>query len=192
MVARARALMPHPIGMRAVVLMVCIVALGAVFAWRLADAGHAATTALPASSVGRIAPDFTVADWSGSGATPVHLESLRGHPVIINFWAPWCDPCQAEAPVLKAASERESPRGVVFVGIAEDSQAADVAQFLRQHGLAYRCGPDTDGSLARAYGLFALPSTVAIDRNGVIRDKIIGQLNATTLNLAIQHALHAA
>jgi cytochrome c biogenesis protein CcmG/thiol:disulfide interchange protein DsbE len=192
MVARVRALVPHSGGMRAVALMLCIVALAAVLAWRLADAGRAATTALPASSVGRIAPDFTVADWSDSGAAPVHLESFRGHPVIINFWAPWCDPCQAEAPLLKAAWESESPRGVVFVGIAEDSQAADVAQFLRQHGLAYRCGPDTDGAMARAYGLFALPSTVAVDRNGVIRDKIIGQLNATTLNLAIQHALNAA
>ena len=173
------------------------VALVVVLALRLAGASHAVASATqhgaPAtgSLVGHVAPDFTLSVWNSHPGQTVHLAALRGRPVVVYFWAPWCEPCQQEAPLLQAAWQRYRGRGVSFVGVAFDAQQAESMQFLQRYGITYPCGPDSGVATAPAYGLVGLPDTVIIDQHGVVRQKFSGPVDAHALDQALQPLLAA-
>jgi cytochrome c biogenesis protein CcmG/thiol:disulfide interchange protein DsbE len=168
-------------------ILVCAALTGLLLA-RLADAGQAASSVHPGSLVGHTAPDFTVAVWNVTPGQAIHLAALRGQPVVVNFWATWCEPCQQEAPLLTAAWQRYHAR-ITFVGVAFDTQQVDGVQFLRRYGIQYLCGQGDGAVLATAYGLPGLPATIFIDRRGVVADKITGQLTAAALDQGIQTLL---
>lgn len=163
---------------------------------RIAAANRTVRT-LPATSniVGHAAPDFTLMAWTGQPAQPgqqsqpIHLAALKGHPVMLNFWASWCEPCQGEAPLLAAASRTYMPRGVVFIGIAYDTTREDGTGFLSRYGITYACGPDTTTATATAYGVTGIPDTVFIDRSGIVAHKIVGPLTQASLAAGIQALL---
>jgi cytochrome c biogenesis protein CcmG, thiol:disulfide interchange protein DsbE len=172
---------------RIAVVAVCAAALLAVLAVRLTTASHVASTVHTGSLVGQAAPDFTVTAWNTQGP-PVHLAALRGHPVVLNFWGSWCEPCQQESPMLEAAWQRYHSRGVVFVGVAVDTPQSDGLAFLHRYSITYPCGPETPaGQIVTTYSLIGLPATVFIDRNGIVVDKVSEQLTAASL----QHGLQA-
>jgi cytochrome c biogenesis protein CcmG/thiol:disulfide interchange protein DsbE len=141
--------------------------------------------------VGHPAPDFTITVWNGAagnGGETVHLAALHGKPVVINFWASWCEPCQGEAPILAHAAKTYAAQGVVFVGVALETQPADGQQFVRQYGIPYPCGPAPD-SVAVAYGLTGIPVTVAINAQGILVQQINGPITTSSLDAAIRAAL---
>jgi cytochrome c biogenesis protein CcmG/thiol:disulfide interchange protein DsbE len=140
--------------------------------------------------VGRPAPPFNLPAMGG-GST-VNLQSLRGRPVVLNFWATWCGPCLQEHPVLlQAAAQR---RDVQFVGIIFDDKPEQVEKFLRQRGSAYPTLLDEDGSIAIAYGLQGVPETFFIDAQGTVVAKHSFPLDPETLSsyLAMASAPRAA
>lgn len=118
------------------------------------------------------------------------LQSLRGHVLVLNVWGSWCAPCRAEAPDLATISKATYPRGVRFVGIdVRDNPAAGRA-FERNYRITYPSFDDQQGLvLAQFTGIIpigAVPSTLVVDRNGVIRARNIGRIDAPTLRGLIQ------
>lgn len=156
---------------------------------RLLNAGHAVNASSGSPLVGRAAPGFTVAAWNGAAGQKIALASLKGKPVVVNFWASWCEPCQEEAPILEAAARKYAPQGVVFVGIAYEDTQKDGVAWLQQHGITYLAGPDTDGGIAVAYGVTGVPETAFIGRDGKVTFKFGGAIDDGTLAHQIQALL---
>ena len=96
--------------------------------------------ALGISLVGRMAPDVTFTAWTVKDGQQVSLKSLRGHPVVLNFWESTCYPCQLEAPLFVQANKTYAAKGVVFVGVALYTSKSDGLAFLRQYKLTYLLG----------------------------------------------------
>ena len=136
--------------------------------------------------IGMAAPEFVLRDFDGGA---VDLANLRGKPVVLNFWASWCQPCVAEHPVLVAAARRYAGE-VAFVGVvpSEDTAAA-VARFTRSLG---QWGPvyhDADGRVSIAYGVFKLPETYFLSGDGRIVSKVAGPLDQRTLEANLEAVL---
>jgi cytochrome c biogenesis protein CcmG/thiol:disulfide interchange protein DsbE len=134
--------------------------------------------------VGRAAPAFSLAP-VGGGA-PVSLESFRGRPVVINFWATWCVPCFEEHAALTAAARIFSE--VQFLGVVYEDEEARTEAFLAQQGRSYPALLDPQGRTAIAYGVFGVPETFFIDRAGRIVEKHVGPLQQETLAARIGRA----
>ena len=136
------------------------------------------------------APDFTLAALSHDPVPAIHLATLKGKPIVLNFWASWCDPCKHEAPLLEAIWQRVQSQGVVFLGVDYDDTQGDGLAFLQTYGITYRSVMDKDGAVAINYGVTGVPETFFIDRRGIIVQKVIGELTQQTLQANIQALLH--
>ena len=127
---------------------------------------------LTAPMTGFLAPDFTLTALAGGN---MQLSTLRGKPVILNFWATWCPPCRAEMPELEALWQRYRDDGLLLIGVDQGENAATVEQFARGVvGTTFPLLLDTNQAVGRAYGVRALPTTVFIDAEGRIQDVRIG------------------
>ena len=113
----------------------------------------------------------------GLGGAPWRLAAERGHPLLLNFWASWCEPCQAEMPSLEhlAQSQRETGLRVLAVNYREGEPA--VKRFLAKMPLQLPVVRDEDGAAARAFDIHIFPSTVGIDRQGRVRFIIVGEFD---------------
>ena len=109
------------------------------------------------------APAFSLPRLRGGGK--VSLASLRGKGVVLNFWASWCDPCKAEAPLLEKAWRRYQSQGLVVVGIDANDVSSDARSFAEKHGLTYPLLHDPGATYSR-YGLTGVPETFFVDRRG--------------------------
>jgi cytochrome c biogenesis protein CcmG/thiol:disulfide interchange protein DsbE len=118
---------------------------------------------------------------SAHPAPALRLASFKEKPVVVNFWASWCDPCKHEAPLLEATWRRVQGQGIVFLGIDFQDSTGDGLSFLRTYGITYPNVVDPTGSTAINYGVTGVPETVFIDRRGVIVHKVIGELTDQTL-----------
>jgi len=107
------------------------------------------------------------------------LASLRGYPVVLNFWASWCTPCAREAAVLTTAARSQRGR-VVFVAVDVNDFTKDARRFLGAHRVPY-VAVRSGGSISERVGLVGLPETFYVDRLGRIRGMTRGQLSADTL-----------
>jgi thiol-disulfide isomerase/thioredoxin len=126
----------------------------------------------------QVAPAFSVPRLDGHGA--LRLSSLRGTPVVVNFWASWCAPCKRETPLLVRFA-RTHP-GIRVIGIAVNDKPAASRSFARAHRVTYALGIDRDGALGDRYGIPGLPSTILIDARGRIASTYPGQLSQKELS----------
>jgi cytochrome c biogenesis protein CcmG/thiol:disulfide interchange protein DsbE len=110
------------------------------------------------------APDFDLPRLDGDGR--ISLESLRGKPAIINFWASWCKPCEEEVPVLEEVWRDHRGDGLVVLGIDSQDFRGDAQKFARENGISYPIVHDGPGETMRAYDLTGLPETYFLDRDG--------------------------
>lgn len=117
-------------------------------------------TEAPKVREGGVAPAFTL---STVGGGTLSSSELRGSPVVINFWASWCDPCNQEAPDLEATWKQYRAKGVRVVGVDYEDQPADAQAFLSRYGITYPSVVDRGGELATTFGVRGVPETFFID-----------------------------
>lgn len=157
---------------------VALVALA--LAVTLAGWGQAAE---PRAVPGHAAPDFTAPDVQGR---PVRLADFRGKRVVLlNFWATWCVPCRLEMPTIEQAYGDYKARGLAILAVSIDVGhlpvvAANVAQFMEELKLTFPALLDPEMEVARRYGVFGIPTTFLIDREGIIRAREPGFRDWTT------------
>jgi len=113
-----------------------------------------------------VAHDARLPQLDGAGAKT--LADYRGHYVVVNFFASWCDPCREEAPLLNGIERSLARRGGTVVGVAWDDTISDARRFVSQTHLAYPVLRDVDGSFGRAYGITGMPETFVVDPQGRI------------------------
>jgi thiol-disulfide isomerase/thioredoxin len=120
--------------------------------------------------IGLPSPVFTLPVMTGGEpGSRVRLSDLRGKVVVIDFWASWCAPCRAEAPVIDVVSKKHDGKDVTVLGIAtsgDDWQRA--VEFVQSHGLGYTTLFDDGDHVASAFRVTTLPTLVVLDRSGVI------------------------
>ncbi len=171
-------------------------ALAAVFAGLIlggcgaSGASSSGSTTSGGSSV-KAAPDFNVRTLSGD---TVSSSSLEGKPLVLNFAASWCGPCELEAPVLEKMYEKYKGQ-VNFFGIAVRDQEEDQRAFAQKHGLTFPIGLDPDSKILYSYqkagkvNLSGIPTTFFIDKDGNIAAFFIGPLSERTFDQRVASIL---
>ncbi len=131
--------------------------------------------ALAAAEVGQPAPALVVQELNGK---TFDLAALRGHVVIVNFWATWCPPCRKEMPALSAFYRQYHPRGVEMIGIAVDSERSDAQKIMQS--LSYPAAMIGDAK-TNGFGTPAeIPETFIVDRSGLVRDRLTPEKTLVT------------
>jgi cytochrome c biogenesis protein CcmG/thiol:disulfide interchange protein DsbE len=134
--------------------------------------GRGAVVAAGAAEVGSPAPDFSLPALDGDGE--VRLADFRGRPVIVNFWASWCNPCRQEFPLLQQAlrdhrSDRLAVIGVTYRDIPDDSR-----DFVSQMRATWPQAVDDDRAVAKAFGVRSIPVTFFVRADGTIAARVFG------------------
>ncbi|NTV50008.1 MAG: TlpA family protein disulfide reductase [Geobacteraceae bacterium] len=124
------------------------------------------------------APDFTLKDLHGN---KVSLSSYRGKVVLLNFWSTTCGPCLEEIPSLVELQREYKGQGLVVLGIALDPSAKPVQELVAKFKVEYINLMDINNDVYfDIYGLFGQPISLIVDRNGVVREKVLGGIDWTS------------
>src|SRR5262249_58130873 len=110
------------------------------------------------------APDFTATTLDG---TTVHLSDFAGKPVVLNFWASWCNPCRDEFPLLRTALHRHGD-DYVMLGVDNRDIESDAKDFAKKQRADWPNAFDSSGAIYKAYGVAAMPQTFFIKPDGTI------------------------
>ncbi len=133
------------------------------------------------------APQFEFTTFDGQSSS---LENLRGQVVVINFWASWCVPCEAEAPDLQAAWEKYEPTGnVTFLGIAYADNGPKSIEFLERYDITYLNAPDLGTRISDLYNIQGVPETFIIDQEGNVAEFFYAGVTETQLSSVIDGLL---
>ncbi|HVY57253.1 MAG TPA: DsbE family thiol:disulfide interchange protein [Xanthobacteraceae bacterium] len=187
-----------PVRRRLVVLvpLVLFLALAAVFLVRL---GSGDPSRIPSALIGRPAPATNLPPLAGleRGGHPVpglSAADFKGAVTVLNVWASWCVPCHDEAPLLVRLAEDKRIR---VVGLNYKDQPDNARRFLGRYGNPFAAsGADADGRAAIEWGVYGVPETFVIDRDGRIAFKLVGPITPenlqSTLKPQIEKALASA
>jgi len=132
------------------------------------------------------APDFTVLNADGN---TVRLSDLFGKPIVLNFWASWCPPCQSEMPEFNRVYE-EVGDDITFMMVdlvdGQRETKEDGMQYIKEQGFSFPVYFDTEQDAANTYGIGSLPTTIFIDRDGNIVTGAQGPIDEATLLKGIE------
>jgi cytochrome c biogenesis protein CcmG/thiol:disulfide interchange protein DsbE len=139
----------------------------------LFDAGpKRAALSADAPAIGAPAIGFDLKSLDGK---LLRLETFSGRPLMINFFASWCDPCREEMPLINALAAKAKD-GYSVLGIAVQDTRAAVTQYANETKLVFPIALDLNSNVRRAYRIFGPPATFFIDARGVVRDIVIGPM----------------
>lgn len=164
--------------MRRVLALLVAIAIAAVLAGcGAAGLGENTDQQLIAPPDRKAAPKIDQPALDGDGR--VTLAAHRGRPVILNFWASWCEPCQRETPELVAFAKRHPTIDVV--GLAVNDIPSDARRFARRESVTYELGLDRGADAAGKFGVSGLPVTAVIDAEGRLAATFIGEISEAQL-----------
>jgi cytochrome c biogenesis protein CcmG/thiol:disulfide interchange protein DsbE len=167
--------------MRRAILLAPLLVFGlliAALAWRMAAPSD---NAVRSTLVGKPLPDIQLAPLAPGGQA-IAMRSLAGKPMLVNFFASWCVPCVAEAPLL----DQIERRGVPILGIAVRDRPEDVAAFLQRHGNPFfAIGADPESQAQIAFGSSGVPESYVVDARGIIRYQHIGPIEAGDVSVIL-------
>ena len=124
-------------------------------------------------TVGMQAEDFRLTDLEGKAQS---LSQYRGKIVLVNFWATWCKPCTTEMPAMQTVYDKLRDKGFVVLAVNELEDDAKVREHIKQYGHTFPVLMDRDNKVANQFGVFGLPVSVFIDREGRVQEYIKGGL----------------
>ena len=162
-------------------VFLAVLVFGGGWLWWTQPAGVSAGGATASNdaqpAVGRPAPDFTLPTLDGG---EFRLSDQRGKPVVLNFWATRCGPCQRELPAIERAAEHYKDV-VVFVAVDQAETIQTVQRFAEKMGLTITVPLDGEQLVGERYDVMGLPTTYFIDADGVIRSVWMGEMNSVIL-----------
>jgi thiol-disulfide isomerase/thioredoxin len=123
------------------------------------------------ASLDEDAPDFharIVANAENPGQASLDLSGLRGRPVLLDFWATWCGPCQAESPIVNTVARRYKDRGLAVIGVNTSDEDGLAEHFVRRKGLGFPIVYDEGNAIAKHYGVSSLPTLVVVSKTGKV------------------------
>ena len=125
--------------------------------------------------IGKGKPVPNITGTTLDGAT-VDLSTLRGHPVLINFWGPSCEPCRLEMPLLAKKAAEHAAAGFIIVGVLTDDPIEPARKFESDFGATWQTVIDPGGAIKSAYRVLNRPQSYFVDATGVLRSIQIGYL----------------
>jgi cytochrome c biogenesis protein CcmG, thiol:disulfide interchange protein DsbE len=138
---------------------------------------HAVPSVLP----GKPAP---MCDLKGLDGKALSLTDFRGKPIVVNFWASWCVPCEAEHQILQQTARTFGDR-VQFLGVVYQDEPETARRYLARSGSAYPQLTDPESRCAIDYGVAGVPETFLIDPAGKVFDKVVGPVSPAPLAKAL-------
>jgi thiol-disulfide isomerase/thioredoxin len=131
----------------------------------------------PTQSVGMRVPAVRIPLVTGG---MLDLRSLRGRPALVNVWATWCGPCRREMPALERLA-REQQRRLTVVAVDQGEDIGTARAFARRFGVTFAVGVDASQQLGTELHLAGLPSSFFIDKDGIIREAVDGEMTYETM-----------
>ncbi len=171
--------------------LLAFVALAAVFWFRL---GSGDPSRIPSALIGHPAPQTALPALDGlnAGAAPVpglDPAAFKGHVSVVNVWASWCVPCHDEAPLLLTLGQDATLRaqGLQFVGINYKDAAENARRFLGRYGNPFdRVGVDVNGRASIDWGVYGVPETFVVGRDGTIAYKLVGPVTPDNIDRVLR------
>jgi cytochrome c biogenesis protein CcmG, thiol:disulfide interchange protein DsbE len=139
----------------------------------------AVSTAAKAYPPGTPAPALRL---PGLDGRPVDLAALRGRPVVVNFWATWCEPCVREFPLLRQAAAAHRADRLAVVGVLTSDRPAAARDFVRAYGATWPVGLDPAATTAGRWGAVGLPHTYFVRPDGTLASHQLGELTRPALD----------
>ena len=162
--------------------MAVLVALVGIFAHGLRTSSTTVAAELKDGKT-PAAPSFTLP--SLTDGSPVDLGRLRGHVVVLNFWASWCQPCRDEAPIFAEELHRHAAQGLRIVGVNSQDFASDARDFAATFHIRYPLVHDGSNDVTTRWGVSGFPATFVIARDGTVRWFQNQEITAQELDQAI-------
>lgn len=141
----------------------------------------------PPVNVGDAAPAFRAETLAGGRID--FPAGFSGQPVVIRFWADWCPYCAGEMQAIEKVYRRHGGRAFTVLAINAGQDQSSVAAFVRRIGVSYPILLDPQAEIARRYGVVGLPTTFFVDRQGIIRAKLVGEASEAVFAAQIEALL---
>ncbi|QGH34832.1 thiol-disulfide oxidoreductase ResA [Gracilibacillus salitolerans] len=135
------------------------------------------------------APDFElnrIANNEDTVESSLQLSDLEGKGVMLNFWATYCEPCEREMPYMEELYPKYKEQGVEIVAVSVDATELVIDKFVDQYNLSFPILHDKNSQVLDAYGIRPLPTTYFIDENGVVVERVLGELSLERLEGYLQ------
>lgn len=138
---------------------------------------------------GNRATDFVV---EGLDGQKIDSSLLRGHPILIHFWASWCQPCREESRRIETAARAYRAAGLVILAVTNETDRREVAQFAREQNLSFPILFDPSSVVFDQYRVIGIPTSYFVDTNGIIRTIVAGPMTAADLEHDLAKILKTA